>query len=107
MCKPVLLFLSLTFGLFLVGLSLQPPPPIPPDREPALEAPRLPGSPLTEGEYKRLKVALSSFDLAAGLTRRDFETMPAGRGYAFYSLMGIFWLVLGLKTLGKPKKPWD
>lgn len=107
MYKAVLFFLSLVCGLFLVGLTLASKATPPADRQVTVQAPRQPGQPLTEAEYKRLKVALSSFDLAAGLTRADFEIMPEGRAYTFYSLLGAFWLVLGLKTLGRPSKPRD
>ncbi len=105
MYKAVLFFLSLIFGLFLVGHTLAPKGLPPAERELAAPASRQAGQPLSEAEYKKLKVALSSFDLAAGLTRADFEIMPEGRAYTFYSLLGAFWLVLGLKTLGRPQKP--
>ncbi len=104
MYKPVLFFLSLVFGLLLVSISLDPRPLMPQPQEALVQGVREPGQLFTEAEYKRLKLAFSSFDLAAGLTRQDFESMPAGREYTFYSLLGVFWLVLGLKTLGKPKK---
>jgi hypothetical protein len=97
-------FLSLIFGLLLVNITLDPSPFLPPAPETVAVAPRDPALPLTEAEYKRLKAAVSSFDLANGLTRQDFETMPEGRHHAFYFMLGAFWLVLGLKTLGKPRR---
>lgn len=107
MPKAVWYFLSLVLGLFLVGFTLAPQGLPPVDRELAAAKSWEPGQPLTEAQYKKLKIALSSFDLAAGLTRADFEIMPQGRAYTFYSLMGAFWLVLGLKALGRPTKPWS
>ncbi|MEJ5330568.1 MAG: hypothetical protein WHT07_10495 [Desulfobaccales bacterium] len=100
-------FLSLIFGLLLINITLDPSPFLPPAKETVATAPRDPGQPLSEAEYKRLKMALSSFDLANGLTRQDFERMPEGREHAFYFLLGAFWLVLGLKTLGKPRRVGD
>lgn len=97
-------FLSLIFGLVLFNITIDPSPFLPPAKETVRAAPRDPGQPLTEAEYKRLKMALISFDLANGLTRQDFERMPEGREHAFYFLLGAFWLVLGLKTLGKPQR---
>lgn len=107
MQRAVGIFLSLIFGLLLFNITLDPSPFLPPAKEAAATTPRDPGQPLSEAEYKRLKMALSPFDLANGLTRQDFEHMPAGREHAFYFLLGAFWLVLGLKTLGKPKREDD
>lgn len=104
MHKAVGLFLSLIFGLLLFNITLDPSPFLPAPQETVAAAPRDPGQPLSEAEYKRLKSALISFDLANGLTRQDLDRMPEGREHAFYFLLGAFWLVLGLKTLGSPSK---
>ncbi|MBM4295205.1 MAG: hypothetical protein FJ126_09930 [Deltaproteobacteria bacterium] len=41
---------------------------------------------LTPGEYKKLKITCSSFDLMAGLTKKEIENLPEHRGFALYTL---------------------
>ncbi|MBM4275572.1 MAG: hypothetical protein FJ134_14090 [Deltaproteobacteria bacterium] len=39
---------------------------------------------ITVADYKKLKITCSSFDLMAGLTRKELENLPEHRGFAFY-----------------------
>lgn len=52
---------------------------------------------MTFSDYKKLKTAFSSFDLMAGLTKKEMETLPAHRGFAFYWLLACGLLVLALR----------
>jgi|UniRef100_A0A7C3SKF0 hypothetical protein len=53
-------------------------------------------------EFRQIRLALSSFDLAVGLTSRDLEAISSSdRSLAFYFLMASIWLALGLR---KPKR---
>ena len=52
--------------------------------------------------YRKVRLALSSFDLVGGLTTRDLEAIPTySRFFSFFYLLACFWLILGLK---KPKR---
>jgi hypothetical protein len=51
----------------------------------------------TEEEYKKIKLAFNPFDLAAGLTRVDLETLPLTPAPSFYLLLAGLWLVWALK----------
>ena len=52
--------------------------------------------------YRKVRLALSSFDLVGGLTNHDLETIPTfNRFFPFFYLIACFWLILGLK---KPKR---
>lgn len=54
-----------------------------------------------EKEYKKIKLAFSSFDLAAGLTRNDFEAIPHYNTYFF----SFLWVCIGaIFILKKPRK---
>jgi len=47
--------------------------------------------------YKKIKLAMGSFDLANGLTKADLETMDTARSLGFYGLMACIWLVMALR----------
>lgn len=54
-----------------------------------------------EQEYKKIRLAFNSFDLAAGLTKSDFDAIPLCNTYYFASL----WMCVGaLFILTKPRK---
>jgi hypothetical protein len=58
--------------------------------------------PLSPGEmswntYKKIKLALGSFDLVNGLTKHELETIDTGRSLGFYYLVACLWLVLGMR----------
>ncbi len=56
---------------------------------------------MSEKDYKKIRLAFNSFDLAAGLTRADFETIPSFNTYSF----GTLWLCVGaIFFLQKPRK---
>jgi hypothetical protein len=91
-----LLGLVLLFGVSLVAsfymfqrydriLAEQPGDPQPP-----------PGQ-MSWKSYKKIRLALGSFDLVNGLTKNDLDTMHAGNHEGFYYLIGCLWLVLGLR----------
>jgi hypothetical protein len=48
-------------------------------------------------EYKKLKITCSSFDLMAGLTKKELENLPEHRSFAFYWLLGCLLLLLGFR----------
>ncbi len=53
-------------------------------------------------EFRKVRLAMSSFDLANGLTPRDLENISStDRAFAFYFLMASIWLALGLR---KPRR---
>ncbi len=59
------------------------------------------GGGMSEKDYKKIRVAFNSFDLAAGLTRADFDTIPAFNTHSFATL----WLCVGaIFILKKPRK---
>lgn len=65
-----------------------------PDSRPA-------ASDLTDKEYKKIRLAFNSFDLAAGLTKSDLEAMPACNTYYF----AFAWLCIGsMFILTKPRR---
>ncbi|MEJ2068855.1 MAG: hypothetical protein P8X65_03075 [Syntrophobacterales bacterium] len=52
--------------------------------------------------YRKVRLALSSFDLVGGLTNHDLEAIPTySRAFSFYFLLACLWLVLGLR---KPRR---
>jgi len=58
--------------------------------------------PLAPGEmswnkYKKIKLALGSFDLVNGLTKHELETIDTGRSLGFYYLVACLWLILGMR----------
>lgn len=56
---------------------------------------------LSQKDYKKIRLAFNSFDLAAGLTKNDFESIPAGNTYSFAAL----WLCAGaIFFLEKPRR---
>lgn len=56
---------------------------------------------ISQKDYKKIRLAFNSFDLAAGLTKSDFESIPAGNTYSFAAL----WLCAGaVFFLKKPRK---
>lgn len=56
---------------------------------------------LSEQDYKKIRLAFNSFDLAAGLTRSDFDSIPLCNTYYFASL----WVCAGtVFILTKPRK---
>jgi hypothetical protein len=62
-----------------------------------------PGTPApAQGEmswntYKKIKLALGSFDLVNGLTKHDLETMNTDNSLGFYYLLACLWLVVALR----------
>jgi hypothetical protein len=51
---------------------------------------------------RKVRLALSSFDLVGGLTTHELETIPTlNRFFPFFYLLACFWLILGLK---RPKR---
>lgn len=51
---------------------------------------------------RKIRLALSSFDLVAGFTSRELEAIPTySLAFPFYYLLACFWLILGLR---KPKR---
>jgi len=46
---------------------------------------------LSDKEYKKIRFAFNSFDLAAGLTKYDLETIPVSNTYFF----AVAWLCVG------------
>lgn len=57
-----------------------------------------------EAQYKKARLSFGSFDLFAGLTRDDLESMPAGTDCSFYFLIACLLLVGFLRSPGKLKK---
>ena len=56
---------------------------------------------LTDKQYKKIRWAFNSFDLAAGLTKMDLETLPVCNTYFF----AFAWLCVGsVFILRKPRK---
>jgi hypothetical protein len=56
---------------------------------------------LSEKQYKKICFAFNSFDLAAGLTKKDLETIPVYNTYFF----AFTWLCVGsVFILKKPRK---
>jgi len=58
--------------------------------------------PLGQGEmswntYKKIKLALGSFDLVNGLTKHELETLDTGRSLGFYYLVACLWLIVGMR----------
>jgi len=52
--------------------------------------------------FRKVRLALSSFDLVGGLTNHDLETIPTySRFFPFLYLLACIWLILGLR---KPKR---
>ena len=52
--------------------------------------------------YRKVRLALSSFDLVGGLTNKDLEAIPTySRFFPFLYLLACIWLILGLR---KPKR---
>jgi hypothetical protein len=55
----------------------------------------------SDKEYKKIRLAFNSFDLAAGLTKNDLEAIPVCNTYYF----AFAWLCLGsVFILKKPRK---
>ncbi|MGQ9920818.1 MAG: hypothetical protein ACUVRZ_05750 [Desulfobacca sp.] len=56
---------------------------------------------MSEKDYKKIRLAFNAFDLAAGLTRADFDALPSFNTHAFATL----WLCVGaVFFVGKPRK---
>ena len=56
---------------------------------------------LTDKEYKKIRLAFNAFDLVAGLTKNDLETIPLCNTYYF----SFAWLCLGsVFLLRKPRR---
>jgi hypothetical protein len=56
---------------------------------------------MSEKDYKKIRLAFNSFDLAAGLTRADFDNISSFNTYSF----GTLWLCVGvIFFLQKPRK---
>ncbi len=56
---------------------------------------------LSDKQYKKIRLAFNSFDLAAGLTKTDFENIPSNNTYYFASL----WVCIGaFFIIKKPRK---
>lgn len=56
---------------------------------------------MSEQDYKRIRMAFNSFDLAAGLTRNDFDSLPRLTSPSLTTL----WLCVGaIFFLNKPQK---
>jgi hypothetical protein len=60
------------------------------------EPPTAPGE-MSWNAYKKAKMALGSFDLVNGLTRRDLETLDSHRSLSFYYLVACLWLAVGMR----------
>lgn len=57
-------------------------------------------------EFRKVRLAMSSFDLANGLTPRDLEVIStSGRSFAFYFLMASIWLALALRRPKRGESP--
>lgn len=102
--KMTLLFLSGIFLLFVGGLLAGLKVYGPAERGLAESAPvrmgeTRPGQMSWEG-YQRTKLALRSFDLANGLSKKDLEFMSQkGKSLGFFFLLACVGLCLGLKHL--------
>lgn len=56
---------------------------------------------MSDQDYKRIRMAFNSFDLAAGLTRNDFDSLPRLTSPSLTTL----WLCVGaIFFLQKPRK---
>jgi hypothetical protein len=69
-------------------------------------------SPQSEAEareklhFRKVRLAVSSFDLANGLTLREMEAISAhSLAFPFYFLLASLWLALGLRKPGR--RPGD
>jgi len=60
------------------------------------DPPTAPGE-MSWNTYKKTKLALGSFDLVNGLTKKDLETLNTSNSLGFYYLVGCLWLVLGFR----------
>jgi len=60
------------------------------------DPPPAPGE-MSWNNYKKIKLALGSFDLVNGLTKKDLETLNTSNSLGFYYLVGCLWLVLGFR----------
>ncbi len=48
--------------------------------------------------FRKARLAVSSFDLVAGFTNQELENIPTqSPAFPFFYLLACFWLVLGLK----------
>jgi len=55
-----------------------------------------------KANFRKARLALSSFDLLAGFTNRELEAIPTySRTFSFFFILVCFWLILGLR---KPKR---
>jgi hypothetical protein len=51
---------------------------------------------------RKIRLALSSFDLVAGFTSRELEAIPTfSLTFPFFYLLACFWLILGLRKPGR------
>jgi hypothetical protein len=56
---------------------------------------------LSDSDYKKIRLAFNAFDLAAGLTKNDFESIPTINTYYF----AMLWECVGaIFVLKKPRK---
>jgi hypothetical protein len=52
--------------------------------------------------FRKVRLAVSSFDLMAGFTNQELEAIPSiSLAFPFFYLLACFWLILGLR---KPKR---
>ncbi len=55
-----------------------------------------------KARFRKVRLALSSFDLMAGFTNQELEAIPSfSLAFPFFYLLACFWLILGLR---KPKR---
>jgi hypothetical protein len=55
-----------------------------------------------KAQLRKVRLALSSFDLIAGFTDKELEAIPTiSLTFPFFYLLACFWLILGLR---KPSK---
>lgn len=48
--------------------------------------------------FRKARLALSSFDLLAGFTNLELEAIPTySRTFSFFFMLACFWLILGLR----------
>ncbi len=108
MKKAVVFALFGIFSLFWVGLVsglqvFEPWDRILADRPGT--PPPAPGE-MSWNSYKKVKLALRSFDLVNGLTKHDLETMNSDPSLGFYSAMACLWLALALRY-GHRRRPQE
>jgi hypothetical protein len=70
--------------------------------KPVNESPEAALAAKKRANFRKARLAFSSFDLLAGFTNKELENIPTySLAFPFFYLLACFWLILGLR---KPKR---